>query len=520
MESVSKLQKASLFISLFFLILLYGLFLTHKINLVTADLGRHLKNGELLIQNQQNLRLLTTNFYSYTEPEHPAINHHWGSGIVFYLIWKLTGFSGLSLFYLFLNLSTFLIFFSLAQKRAGPNLAVFTSLLIIPLLAERTEIRPEGFSYFFAAVFLSLLSKLKEEGVNPRRLLLLPLIEIFWVNLHLYFFLGPLLIGAFLLEKFFTSPSQAKILRYLAGIFLLTLAAMVINPFGLAGAITPLTIFKNYGYRLVENQPVWFIEKLIRNPNLLFFKVVFITLVLSFIFTSLNQRSLSLVNLCLGLIFSLMGWLAIRNFTLFGFFSLPILAANFKTAFKARLESYQNLLSVFAPILTASVFILTILGNLPSLFPYWRSFGLGLEDGNSQSAEFFKAQKIQGPILNNYDIGGFLIFHLAPEHQVFVDNRPEAYSPDFFQKIYIPLQEDKDQWQKWDQHFGFNTIFFSYHDATPWGQKFLIERLKDPRWAPVFVDQDVLILLKRDKLNQVIIGKYEIPKDRFRVISN
>jgi hypothetical protein len=520
MESVSKLQKASFLISLCFLILLYGLFLTHKINLVTADLGRHLKNGELLLKSRQNLKLLTTNFYSYTEPEYPTINHHWGSGIIFFLIWKLAGFPGLSLFYLFLNLSTFLIFFSLAKKRAGSNLAVLASLLIIPLLAERTEIRPEGFSYFLAAVFFWLLLQLKEGQITPRRLLILPLVEIFWVNLHLYFFLGPLLIGTFLLEEFFAPHSQAKTRQYLAWILLLTLGVMVINPFGLAGAIAPLTIFKNYGYQLVENQPVWFIEKLIRNPNLLFFKATFITLVLSFILAFLNQRSLPLVNLCLGLTFSLMGWLAIRNFTLFGFFSLPILATNLKTAFKTKLESYQNLLSVFAPILTASIFILTILTNSPSSFPYWRNFGLGLEEGNNQPAEFFKAQKIQGPILNNYDIGSFLIFHLAPEQPVFVDNRPEAYSQDFFQKIYIPLQEDEDQWQKWDQYFGFNTIFFSYRDATPWGQKFLIERLNDPGWAPVFVDQSVLILLKRNELNQVIIEKYEIPKGRFRIISN
>ena len=76
----------------------YGLFLFDKIDLTTADLGRHIKNGELVLGG--DFGILKSNFYSYTEPDFPVINHHWGGGVIFYSIWKTTGFAGLSFFIL------------------------------------------------------------------------------------------------------------------------------------------------------------------------------------------------------------------------------------------------------------------------------------------------------------------------------------------------------------------------------------------------------------------------------------
>lgn len=99
---------------------------------------------------------------------------------------------------------------------------------------------------------------------------------------------------------------------------------------------------------------------------------------------------------------------------------------------------------------------------------------------NNASAEFFKKENVQGPVFNNYDIGSYLIYYLFPQERVFVDNRPESYPASFFKEIYIPMQE---------KEYNFNAIFFSHCDYTPWGQKFLINRLNDKDWVPVFADQ-------------------------------
>ena len=124
-----------------------------------------------------------------------------------------------------------------------------------------------------------------------------------------------------------------------------------------------------------------------------------------------------------------------------------------------------------------------------------------------------------GPIFNDYDIGGYLLFHLFPKEKVFIDNRPEVYPADFFEKTYIPMQEDETIWEENQQKYGFNAIFFSINDATPWAQKFLIERVKDNEWAPVFVDNYAIIFVKRTEANKGIIEKFEIPKEKFNIIS-
>jgi hypothetical protein len=145
------------------------------------------------------------------------------------------------------------------------------------------------------------------------------------------------------------------------------------------------------------------------------------------------------------------------------------------------------------------------------------TFGFGLADNQNNAVSFFKENGLRGPIFNNYDIGGYLIYYLFPQEKVFVDNRPETYPSEFFQEVYIPMQEDKGVWLEKSKEYGLNTIVFYWHDATPWGQQFLIARVQDEEWAPVFVDERIIIFLKRNDLNKEVIDMFEISEDVFLV---
>jgi len=119
--------------------------------------------------------------------------------------------------------------------------------------------------------------------------------------------------------------------------------------------------------------------------------------------------------------------------------------------------------------------------------------------------------------MNNYDIGGFLTYGLYPQERVFVDNRPEAYPGEFFTRDLLPMQMREEDWLRVDAKYGFNAIFFYRHDATRWGQQFMIRRLADPAWAPVFVDNFAIIIVRRTPENADVIERFEIPKSRFEV---
>ncbi|TSC84440.1 MAG: hypothetical protein G01um101417_246 [Parcubacteria group bacterium Gr01-1014_17] len=483
-------KHAAVMVLLVSLFALYGFFLTHKIDLTTADIGRHIKNGEIMFKDSA---VLSKNYYSYTNPDFPVLNHHFASGALFYFAYKLGGFPAVQLFFILLSFSAFAVFLLASRGRAQWGIIGFVALLAIPLLGERTEIRPEVWSYLFAGLFFFVLSR-ASRSAHTKTLWLLPLLEIFWVNTHIYFLLGPLLVGAFLVEALL--QKRIAFLRLFA-VFGTTLAAMFVNPFGYRAITEAAGIFENYGYRIAENQSVWFLEQLgMHNPNFLIFQIALALLVLSYVVVLIKNRAE--FHLAHFFVMAGVGTLAVfatRNFALFGLFLIPILSENITGAWKNRGAHIQ--LEQSAAFCAVLIFALFVIFSIPRQFPYWRTFGIGLESGNSAAENFLRENKIQGPYFNNYDIGGYLIFHLFPREKVFVDNRPEAYPAAFFQNEYIPMQENEEKWKEALARYNFNAIVFSQRDATPWGQKFLIARVQDPQWAPVFADGRIIIFTRR-----------------------
>jgi hypothetical protein len=501
---------------------LLALLVTQKINLVTADLGRHLKNGELVLQGDA-WQIWRANFYSYTSSLYPFINHHWGSGVIFFLVWWISGFTGLSIFFSLITLLTFLLFFQLAWKNSRFSVAFLAAILVLPVLVSRVEIRPEAFSYLFSGIFFWILVNVSQKRLSSRFLYLLPSLMLLWVNLHLYFFLGFFLIGAFFLEELFLVLKRGRRLGDLSylgnlGIVLgVSFLASFVNPAGLKGVLYPMQIFNNFGYRLFENQSVWFLDKIVRYPASLYFKIAFGVLVLSWLYVFLKRKKISISNLLFTICYSYLGWTAVRNFTLFGYFVLPIIAYNLRDIRAVGEIGKKPELEDF---IAASVGAFLLLGLFLFNFSYWLarvSPSFGLEPGNEQAAEFFLKENLEGPIFNNYDNGGYLIYFLYPKEKVFVDNRPEAYPKEFFEKTYIPMQESEEKWREAEKEYRFNAIFFYRHDLTPWGQNFLVSRIKDSIWAPVYVDDWSIIFLKRSLQNQPLIQKYELPKEIFSV---
>lgn len=493
---------------------LYVLLLLHGTSLVTADMGRHLMNGKLFFTEWYPI---TTNVYSYTYSDFPVLNHHWLFGVFLYLVFLIGGFTATHLVFLGISVAAFLIFFRIAERKAGLFLASATALLCMPLIAERAEIRPEAVSYLFSGIFLFLLLAYRDgESSGKRLMVVLGLLQILWVNVHIYFFLGWVLVGTFLLESIVTSGWRSARTRTLALGFGIVLAASALTPFALQGAVAPFTIFHEYGYMLVENQSVWFLQKILNKPNLLYFEIMLALLVLSFIPVCIrNRRDVRIAEVMLAFGFGTAGALALRNFTIFGLFAFPLLAENIVYTFSPRTFSSRTLKGTCAGVVLL-IMLLFISGEMRKVYAY-PPLELGLASGNENSARFFIDQKLTGPIFNNYDIGGYLIYYLYPKEKVFVDNRPEAYPNEFFQTVYRPMQEREVVWEEQDRRFDFNVIFFSHRDYTPWAQQFLIARINDPLWAPVYVDDAIIIFLKRVEKNATVITRFEIPQERFTV---
>jgi len=498
-----KISKCIIACAIFILI---SVSISLKINLNIADLGRHLKNGEYFFINWQPIK---TNFYSYTMNDKFTINHHWLSGVIFYLVYRLSGFYGLSLFYFSLYLLVLLLLFSLAQKKSNFYPALITLIIGIPLFAHRREIRPEIFSYLGIVLYLLIFENLTKIKNLKLALFCLLLYQTFWSNSHILAVLGPFIAGIYLLERIIKKIYQDIII--LITFLFSSILSLVITPFGYQGLLGSLSIMHEYGYRLAENMNLWFMINWSQGglwiyQYSLFLIVLIIFLVLWQVYKLKNIRTLDILVIIFGFIAFLMN----RNLPMFGIISTLWLAE--------LLNKYINRVKIYIITMILSLLILILAnGNLRLINP---NTGFGLSIGNEKSAQFFKSQRIQGPIFNNYDIGGFLIFELFPEEKVFVDNRPEAYSKSFFENIYNPALTNEVNWLALDKQYSFNVIYFYRRDMTDNAQSFLYRRTQDPQWVPIYVDDFILILIKNEVKNKKLIEKYGLAKEIFTQSKN
>ncbi len=509
-----------------FLVAVWAIFLLARpINLMVADLGRHLQNGRVIVNSvldgdaSARNAVLHTNFYSHTLSLFPFINHHWGSGVVFYAVFMAGGFTALSLFFILLSLVTLCLFFTAGLRGSNFFVVIISSVWLVPLLADRTEIRPEIFSYFFLALFFTLLWRHTRGQLRRHWLLyLLPILQLVWANVHVYFFLGLVSIGSFFIEAWFERPRDLVKVKFLGKVGFLSIVAACITPFGLRGLLYPLAIFKNYGYTVLENQSLFTLVKNgLTYPNIIIFCLTAVVLIVGYASIIFRQpRYFFRAEVLLVCVVLVAGFFAVRNLALLGFFGvalLPLLAAEVKKTFFPQ----RNFSKKWLVIAGTAVFFLTIGCNWGRLSIHAKNFGVGLAPGVARAAEFMQTQGMDGSLFNNFDSGGYLIWSLHPTIKVFVDNRPEAYPAPFFTERYIPMQSDDETWKKELSVEDFDTIFFSLSESTPWGQRFLVNRVQDPAWAPVYLDAYALIFLRRTPENAAVINEHEVSPDRFGI---
>src|SRR3989344_3222379 len=198
------------------------------------DLGRHLKLGEIILQEGYVPKI---NLFSYTYPDFPFVNTHWLFEVFIFWTSQTIGLEAL----LVIKIIIFLIAVWLTLKiipKENMALLLPVGFIFLHVLRERLELRPEIFSFLFTALTLYIL-----ESRRLFLLFLLPLIQLLWINTHIYFFVGLLLQGIYILHlgfQYLRFHPKGVNLKLTILIFLLSVGASFVNPNGLAGLLYPL----------------------------------------------------------------------------------------------------------------------------------------------------------------------------------------------------------------------------------------------------------------------------------------
>ncbi|MEK7151442.1 MAG: hypothetical protein AAB784_01860 [Patescibacteria group bacterium] len=478
---------------------------THSLNSINQDIGRHLKSGEIIWETKS---VYKTNLFSYTEPNHPFINHHWLSEVIFYLLNGLIGLKGLILFKAGILISTFLLLWLSIRRTASEMPFLIVGVFGLLIFSGRTDVRPEMFSYLFLSYFLFAIfrSKYSEEY---KWLYALPVIQIFWTNMHIYFALGPAIILLFLLDRYIHYRKQVKFVFW---VFVATCIATLINPNFINGALAPLTILRDYGYSIVENQNIFFLQDYgIHLRDIYLFQISLIILAMSFVLALKNGHKKITFEFLTAIALMILAGKMIRNLGPYAIVFVPVVASNLSA-----LKPIPRLAKFSAPFLIGLILLFgwLIKSTTNNNFYQWMStskkFGLAIPKGATKAVDFVKENRISGPVFNNFDVGSFLIWKMFPQEKVFVDGRPEAYSVDFFSKIYKPMQEDPAIWKQVSEEYKINYIFFAHTDMTPWARTFLSRISQNPDWPLIYLDGTTAIFIKRTPTTLPLIQKFQI----------
>jgi hypothetical protein len=500
------LKFYKIFISfLTFLLLFVGFF--HPITSITQDLGRHFLLGDIILKT---FNVPKTNLFSYTYPNFSFINLHWLSEVFLFIIFKFSGYNGLLIISTIIVSVSFGLIFLKLKKISNFNALSICSILYLLILFERTDIRPEIFSFLFLSIFIVILYKYRDK--YTKWIYILPLIELLWVNMHIYFIVGNALIFFFFIENLIFERKRifSKKTKVLGTVFILSLIATIINPNGISGAIYPLLFQQNYGYQIEENQNIFFLWQIFQKQTIAFFAIASSLLLSSFLILFKKTR---LIDLILSIFFVYLAASAIRNFPLFVFGTFFAFVYNYSFILNKLSSKINKIFYVVIPF----IFIYLIF-NIPQT----KGFGFGVESGATAGANFFLKNNLKNPIFNNFDIGSYLDYRFYPRIKVFIDSRPGEYPADFFTNVYIPMQYDENVFNRVDRHYNFSSIFFSYLDQTPWANSFIHTIVRNPKWKIVYIDDYSLVLVKNNKQNEEIIKDYgmDINNIKFTNLNN
>ncbi|MEI6533309.1 MAG: hypothetical protein WCO06_05720 [Candidatus Roizmanbacteria bacterium] len=482
-----------------FLILLFFSLSFIVSNDFDQDLGRHIKIGEIIVNTHT---IPDTNLFSYTNATFPFSNHHWLAEVIYFIVNLSFGSLGLQILKTLCFMLAFGIVIGYAIKKYHIIPASIVAVFISPLVLERSTIRPEMFGYLFFSITLVLLLIYPK---TKKWLILLPFILCLWVNIHISFIFGVFLAGLIFLKEWHLyahNQSSKKTFISTSIIIGVSFLCLFINPHGIYGALYPLFIFQNYGYMIVENQNILYLLEMIFDPLLKYFMWFSPCVIITILFLYKKKQWIELILLSTFFLLSMYQIRHIPFFVLTAFSIVPSVLFFF----------YEKLpttkpVKIFSYILTilfvGGIMLFFLTNQFNTIYDRNQPIGSTLRESYKGATDFVLTHNLPSPIFNNFDIGGYLIYRLYPKYTMFVDNRPEAYPKEFFEKTYIPLELYPEILKPTFDKYNIQTVIVNHTDMTDWGKVFMSQMINNTSWNVVYFDTTSLILSKKSSLKDI-----------------
>ncbi len=434
------------------------------------DFYWHLKTGELIAKSGA---IPDADPYSFTYAGKPWVAHEWLTELLFYWTVQAGGFFALRFLPALAAAANFMLLYVIARRLTGKELvaAVATACFFIPLMPSFT-LRPQIFSFLCFTTYLLVLFDFKYFR-STRLLWLLPVLMLAWVNLHGAFMLGIALLAAFIAAEWgnrwlfpVRHSRSSQRLGLLCLVTLATIAATALNPHGLRILLYPFeTVAMEASKGMIAEWHSPDFHELLPRVSL---AGIFAWLIASVY----ARRKPDLTEIALPLLLIVAGLSAWRHLPLMAIVLLTffcamlrhvrpseILARTFSWRRHAAASQGKPITRAQAGAVHLLVFAGMVLAALAGAVKTQQEGETSKYLANG-AASYLLARDISGHMLNDYDLGGYLIYRLWPTHKVFIDGRADLYGDDFL-KAYFKVDKAGEGWEKTIDDHAIDIVVFA-----------------------------------------------------------
>jgi hypothetical protein len=383
------------------------------------DLWYHLKVGEIIWNTHAIPRV---DSFSFTAAGHPWVAQEWLTQLTLYGVYHVGGYAGLMLWLCVFASLLIVGAYALCAFYSGNAKVAFLGGLITWLFATiGLGIRPHIMGYLLLVCELLILHLGRSR--HPRWFFALPLLFAYWINSHGSFFFGLVVLAVVLFCSFLevrwglvrSRRWEKRARNTLTLAFVLSLAALSVNPIGLQLAINPVEVMAKLHVNLTyvsEWLPPQFNN--LRGLGLLAVAalVVLVPLVRR---TEISLEELLLTGLAFGF--------AVRHermLFVFGILVAPIVCRLLADLWD-HYEPERDYPVANAILIGVALFVML------RAFPTSGELDRQVANANPvESLAYIKRAGLSGRMMNSYIYGGYLIW-AAPEYKVFVDGRGDIF---------------------------------------------------------------------------------------------
>jgi hypothetical protein len=471
-----------------------------------CDTGFHIRIGEYIVDTSS---IPKYDIYSFSPPSQKWIHTSWLSDVIMYLLHRPFGLTGVVILYaLMISITYYLLFKIIRQYDVN---IVFTTLIVL-LVIICSELhwlaRPHIFSWILFLLWYYVLDSFWYKQKNY--LYFLPLIMLFWVNLHGSFVLGFALIAIYLLGSVITiwrAPDRELGIRKAKLLGFTTLACVLvslINPYSYDVLFFP---FKLVSDKFIMDNIDEFLSPNFHKGTAMAFEFLLLLTIVTFL---MSRNRLNLIEFMLTLLFTHMAFYSVRYIPLFSFIIAPILAKHAESILRESNGRIANFIKKRADGITATdasargyiwiflAFLLVAIGANSGIFRY----RFDEKEKPVAAVEFLKRESLKGNMFNNDEFGDYMIYSAYPQYKVFIDDRIGAPYDVGRLKEYLRVTYFEPGWERVIEKYNINWIIFNSNSAL---SRFLVENRE---WKLIYSDKVANIFVKNIPENQDLIKRY------------